>query len=93
MPRRLLGVFILLLVSVSAMQAQGDVALLTIGNEKVDKEEFEYYWSKSSEKNVRVFAQTLGHFMQKIYSNNTQIPPYLPFHYLWLITQHLLVPA
>ena len=66
MPRRLLGVFILLLVSVSAMQAQGDVALLTIGNEKVDKEEFEYYWSKSSEKNVRVFAQTLGHFMQKI---------------------------
>ena len=66
MPRRLLGVFILLLVSVSIMQAQGDVALLTIGDEKVDKEEFEYYWSKSSEKNVRVFAQTLGHFMQKI---------------------------
>ena len=66
MPRRLLGVFILLLVSVSVMQAQGDVALITVGNETVSKEEFEYHLGKSSEKHARVFAQTLGHFMQKV---------------------------
>ena len=66
MPRRLLGVFILLLVSVSVMQAQGDVALITVGNETVSKEEFEYHLGKSSEKHALVFAQTLGHFMQKV---------------------------
>ena len=66
MPRRLLGVFILLLVSVSVMQAQGDVALLTVGDETVGKEEFEYHWGKSSEKRAHVFAQTLGRFMQKV---------------------------
>ena len=66
MPRRLLGVLILLLVSVSVMQAQGDIALLTVGTEKVGKEEFEYYWSKSSEKRVRVFIQTYGSFIQKV---------------------------
>ena len=66
MTRRLVGVFILLLVSVSVMQAQGDVALITVGNETVSKEEFEYHLGKSSEKHARVFAQTLGHFMQKV---------------------------
>ena len=66
MPRRLLGVLILLLASVSVMQAQGDVALLTVGAETVGKEEFEYHWGKSSEKRARVFAQTLGCFMQKV---------------------------
>lgn len=66
MPRRLLGVFILLLVSASVMQAQGDIALLTVGAETVGKEEFEYYWSKSPEKRARVFVQTYGRFMQKV---------------------------
>ena len=63
MPRRLLGVFILLLVFVSVMQAQGEVALLTVGNETVGKEEFEYHWNKSSEERAHVFAQTYGRFM------------------------------
>ena len=67
MPRRLLGVFILLLVFVSVVQAQGDVALLTVGDEKVSKEEFEYHFGKSSEKRADVFAQTLGRFMQKVH--------------------------
>lgn len=66
MPRRLLGVFILLLVFVSVMQAQGEVALLTVGNETVGKEEFEYHWGKSSEERAHVFAQTYGCFMQKV---------------------------
>ena len=66
MPRRLLGIFILLLVFVSVMQAQGEVALLTVGNEKVGKEEFEYHWGKSSEERALVFAQTYERFMQKV---------------------------
>ena len=66
MPRRLLGIFILLLVFVSVMQAQGEVALLTIGNKTVGKEEFEYHWSKSLEERAHVFAQTYGRFMQKV---------------------------
>ena len=66
MPRRLLGIFILLLVFVSVMQAQGEVALLSVGNETVGKAEFEYHWGKSSEERAHVFAQTYGHFMQKV---------------------------
>ena len=66
MPRRLLGIFILLLVFVSVVQAQGEVALLTVGDETVGKEEFEYQWSKSSEERAHVFAQTYGCFMQKV---------------------------
>ena len=66
MPRRLLGIFILLLVFVSVMQAQGEVALLTIGDKTVGKEEFEYHWSKSLEERAHVFAQTYGRFMQKV---------------------------
>ena len=66
MPRRLLGIFILLLVFVSVMQAQGEVALLTVGGETVGKEEFEYHWSKSLEERAHVFAQTYGRFIQKV---------------------------
>ena len=66
MPRRLLGVFILLLVFVSVIQAQGEVALLTIGGEKIGREEFEYHWGKSSEERAHVFVQTYGRFMQKV---------------------------
>ena len=66
MPRRLLGIFILLLVFVSMMQAQGEVVLLTVGGETIGKEEFEYYWSQSSEERAHVFAQTYGRFIQKV---------------------------
>lgn len=66
MPRRLLGVFIFLLVSVSVMQAQGEVVLLSVGDETVGKEEFEYHLNKSQEKRAHVFARTYGHFLQKV---------------------------
>ena len=66
MPRRLLGIFILLLVSVSVMRAQGEVVLLTVGGETIGKEEFEYHWSQSSEERAHVFAQTYGRFIQKV---------------------------
>ena len=66
MPRRLLGVLILLLVFVSVVQAQGEVALLTVGDEMVSKEEFEYHWGRSSEERAHVYAQTYGRFIQKV---------------------------
>jgi peptidyl-prolyl cis-trans isomerase SurA len=66
MPRRLLGVFMLLLVSVTLVRAQGDVVLLTVGDEKVGKSEFEYHFSKSSEKRADVFAETYARFKQKV---------------------------
>ena len=66
MPRRLLGVFILLLVSVTLVRAQGDVVLLTVGREKVSLDEFEYHFSKSSEKRADVFLETFARFKQKV---------------------------
>ena len=58
MPRCLLGVFILLLVSTPLVQAQGDVVLLTVGGEAVSRDEFEYHFGKSPEKCEDVFAET-----------------------------------
>ena len=66
MPRRLLGVFTLLLVSVLLGRAQGDVVLLTVGDEAVSKREFEYFFSKSPEKRADVFVETYARFKQKV---------------------------
>jgi len=68
MPHRLLGVFILLLVPMSLLWAQGDVVLLTVGNENVSASEFKYHWRKSSEKRADVFAGMYGCFKQKVLS-------------------------
>ena len=48
MPRGLLGVLIFLLVSVSVARAQGDIALLRIGESQINKSEFEYYFNRSN---------------------------------------------
>ena len=66
MPRRLLGVFILLLVSVFAVQAQGDAVLFTVGSESVSLSEFEYRLSRSLDKRGHVLLQTWARFKQKI---------------------------
>ena len=66
MPRRLLGIYILLLVSVLVGRAQGDVAFLTIGTETVCRGEYEYYLRKSLDKRGHVLAQTLARFKQKV---------------------------
>ena len=66
MPRRLLGVFMLLLASSSFVRAQGDVVLLTVGPERVTRQEFEHRFSKSREKCADVFAETYGRFKQKV---------------------------
>lgn len=66
MPRRLLGIFLLLLVLVPVVRAQGDVVLLTIGDDAVSLREFEYHFSRSPEKRADVFAETYGRFKQKV---------------------------
>ena len=66
MPRRLLGVFMLLLASSSFVWAQGDVVLLTVGSERVVQQEFENHFNKSLEKRADVFAETYGRFKQKV---------------------------
>ena len=66
MPRRLLGVFILLLVPMSLLWAQGDVVLMTVGDEEISLSEFNYHWRKSSEKRMDAFAGAYGRFKQKV---------------------------
>lgn len=66
MPRRLLGVFILLLVSVSVMQAQGDAVLFTVGSEPVSVSEFEYRLGRSLDKRGHVLLQTWARLKQKV---------------------------
>ncbi len=66
MPRQLLGIFMLLLVSVSPLRAQGDVVLFTVGDVAVGLKEFEYHFGTSSEKRPDVFVQTLVRFKQKV---------------------------
>ena len=67
MPRRLLGVWVLLLVSVLVGRAQGDAVLLTVNDEAVSRSEFEYHFSRSLEKCADVFAETYGRFKQKVF--------------------------
>lgn len=72
MPRRLLGIFILLLVSVSMVRAQGDAVLLTVGAEAVTKGEFEYHLRMSSEKRADVFLHSYARFKQKVQAAKEQ---------------------
>lgn len=72
MPRRLLGVFILLLASVSMVRAQGDAVLLTVGAEAVTKGEFEYHLRMSSEKRADVFLHSYARFKQKVQAAKAQ---------------------
>ena len=67
MPRRLLGIWVLLLVSVLVGRAQGDAVLLTVNGEAVSQREFEYHFSRSPEKRADVFVETYGRFKQKVF--------------------------
>ena len=66
MPRRLLGIFILLLVSVFPMQAQGDAVLFTVGSDTVCLGEFEYRLGRSLDKRGHVLLQTWARLKQKV---------------------------
>jgi len=66
MPRRLLGICILLLVSVMCMQAQGDAVLLKVGSEVISKGEFEYYYKKSLKRDLHLFLQSFIDYKLKV---------------------------
>lgn len=72
MPRRLLGIFILLLASASMVRAQGDAVLLTVGAEAVTKGEVEYHLRTSSEKRADVFLHAYAGFKQKVQAAKEQ---------------------
>ena len=83
MPRRLLGVWVLLLVSVLVGRAQGDAVLLTVNNETVSRSEFEYHFSKSLEKHADIFVESYGRFKQKVcVAKDLRLDTLLPYlHY------------
>ena len=65
MPRIILGLFILLLVPIFG-QAQGDALLLQVGNEKVYKSEFEYYYRRSGVTDIQEFLSYFLDFKRKV---------------------------
>ena len=65
MPRYLLGVLLLLLVSVSEMQAQGDVVLYIEGK-PVYRSEFEYYYRKAPEQTPEAYLPAFINYKLKV---------------------------
>ena len=66
MPRRLLGIFILLLEFVMQVQAQGDAVLLKVGSESVGVKEFEYFYRQSLNKDMHQFLQAFIDYKVKL---------------------------
>ena len=66
MPRRLLGVFMLLLASVFVVQAQGDAVLFTVGTDTVYRQEFECLYRTSSPKDVNGFLEKLVDWKRRV---------------------------
>ena len=66
MPRRLLGILILLLEFVMQVQAQGDAVLLKVASEPISVKEFEYFYRRSSNKDVRQFLQSFIDYKVKL---------------------------
>ena len=63
---RCFGVFVLLLVSVAVMRAQGDVMLLRVDSDVVSKDEFVYHFAQSEETRVEPFLETYIRFRKRI---------------------------
>lgn len=65
MPRLLLGVLLLLLVSVSSVRAQGD-ALLYINAHPISRSEFEYYYQKVKGKTPEAYMPAFVDYKLKV---------------------------
>ena len=65
MPRYLLGVLLLLLVSVSEAQAQGDV-MLYIDSKPVYRSEFEYYYRKAPKQTPEAYLPAFINYKLKV---------------------------
>lgn len=65
MPRRIVGILLLLLVFVFEMRAQGEVVLY-IGGDPVSLSEFKYYYNKGPKRKVESFLQTFIDYKLKV---------------------------
>ena len=65
MPRRIVGILLLLLVFAFEMRAQGEVVLY-IGGEPVNLSEFEYYYHKSPKQTPESFLQSFINYKLKV---------------------------
>lgn len=65
MPRRIVGILLLLLVCVFEMRAQGEV-VLHIDGEPVKRSEFEYYYRKSGVQTPKAFLQSFINYKLKV---------------------------
>lgn len=65
MPRRIVGILLLLLVFAFEMRAQGEVVLY-IGGEPVNLSEFEYYYRKSPKQSPEAFLQSFINYKLKV---------------------------
>ena len=66
MPRRLLGVLLLLLGPAMHMHAQGDAVLMKVGAEEVGLKEFEYFYRRSLAEKPEHFLQTFIDYKLKL---------------------------
>ena len=66
MPRRLLGILLLLLGPAMFMHAQGDAVLMKVGAEQVGLKEFEYFYKRSLADKPEHFLQTFIDYKLKL---------------------------
>ena len=66
MPRRLLGILLLLLGPAMYMHAQGDAVLMKVGAEEVGLKEFEYFYRRSLAGSPERFLQTFIDYKLKL---------------------------
>ena len=66
MPRRLLGVLLLLLGPAMHTHAQGDAVLMKVGAEEIGLKEFEYFYKRSSAEKPEHFLQTFIDYKLKL---------------------------
>ena len=66
MPRRLLGILLLLLGPAMFMHAQGDAVLMKVGAEEVGLKEFEYFYKRSLAGKPENFLQTFIDYKLKL---------------------------
>ena len=66
MPRRLLGILLLLLGPAMFMHAQGDAVLMKVGADEVGLKEFEYFYKRSLAGKPENFLQTFIDYKLKL---------------------------
>lgn len=91
MPRRLLGILILLLVSVCG-RSQGEALLLQIGDRRISEAEYEYYSQRAEERpSSDCLAEFIDYKLQAVYAKELRLDTCSDFriqlaHYQYLFS-------